>query len=147
MVDDKLYEEALAAGDGAPDHVWRLLGTPPAWLQIDDATGTLSNTATATASVTDDDLSNNSATDDDTLLTPEADISITKDDGVTEVTAGTTVEYTLVVRNNGPDAEPAAAPAAPITRVAASARPVAASTAWTRHTPSSTSNSQRPMPR
>src|SRR5690606_30425977 len=41
------------------------------------ATGTLSNTATVSSSVTDPTPGNNSATDTDTL-TPQADLSITK---------------------------------------------------------------------
>ena len=68
------------------------------------ATGTLSNTATATASVTDTVPGNNSATDGDTVLDPEADLGITKDDGVTTVIAGNQVVYTIVASNAGPSA-------------------------------------------
>ena len=46
---------------------------------------------------------NNSATDTD-RLTPVADLSITKTDGVQSVVPGTLVRYTLVVRNAGPSA-------------------------------------------
>ena len=53
-----------------------------------DATGTLSNTATIAGSVTDPDTGNNSATDDDTVLAPEADLSVTKTDGVTSAVPG-----------------------------------------------------------
>ncbi len=62
------------------------------------ATGTLVNTATATASVTDSNGSNNSATDSDTLV-PTADLAITKTDGATSEIPGTPVTYTIVASN------------------------------------------------
>jgi Domain of unknown function DUF11 len=67
------------------------------------ATGTYINTATVSppAGVTDNDPGNNSATDSDTL-TPQADLSITKTDGVTSVVPGTVDTYTITVTNNGP---------------------------------------------
>ncbi|MFN7962487.1 MAG: GEVED domain-containing protein [Thermoanaerobaculia bacterium] len=67
------------------------------------ATGTLSNTATVTkpASSTECNLANNSATDSDTL-TPQADLSITKTNGVTSVNSGGTTTYTIAVSNSGP---------------------------------------------
>ncbi len=67
------------------------------------ATGTLSNTATVTApgSVTDTNPGNNSATDTDTLA-GSADLSITKTDGVTSVTAGGSTTYTIKASNAGP---------------------------------------------
>ncbi|MBV9492696.1 MAG: DUF11 domain-containing protein [Acidobacteria bacterium] len=67
------------------------------------ATGTLSNTATVTApgGVTDPTPGNNSATDSDTI-TPTADLSITKTDGVTSATAGGSVTYTITASNAGP---------------------------------------------
>jgi uncharacterized repeat protein (TIGR01451 family) len=66
------------------------------------ATGSLSNTATVAApgGVTDSNPANNSATDTDTLA-PQADLSITKTDGVTTVTAGGTLTYTIVASNAG----------------------------------------------
>jgi uncharacterized repeat protein (TIGR01451 family) len=69
------------------------------------ATGTLVNTATLTppAGVTDSNPGNNSATDTDTL-TPQADLSITKTDGVTSVVPGTPNTYVIVVSNTGPSA-------------------------------------------
>jgi uncharacterized repeat protein (TIGR01451 family) len=68
-------------------------------------TGTLSNTAAVTApsGVTDTNTANNSSTDS-TVLVPEVDLRVTKTDGVTEVTAGGTVSYTIVVTNSGPSA-------------------------------------------
>ena len=45
------------------------------------ATGTLSNTATATSSVTDPVAGNNSATDN-TTMTPQADLLVTKTDEI-----------------------------------------------------------------
>jgi uncharacterized repeat protein (TIGR01451 family) len=70
-----------------------------------NATGNLMNTATVTppAGVTDPNPGNNSATDTDTL-TPQADLAITKTDGVTSVNAGGNTTYTIVVSNSGPSA-------------------------------------------
>jgi uncharacterized repeat protein (TIGR01451 family) len=67
------------------------------------ATGALSNTATvsAPAGVTDPNLANNAATDTDTL-TRQADLAITKTDGVTEARPGRSVTYTIVASNAGP---------------------------------------------
>ena len=56
---------------------------------------------TAPAGVTDTNPGNNSATDTDTL-TPQADLAITKTDGVASVSAPGTTTYTIVVTNNGP---------------------------------------------
>src|SRR5262249_46716408 len=66
-------------------------------------TGTLTNTATVStpSGVTDTNPTNNSATDTDTL-TPQADLSITKDDGVTSVTPGGSTTYNIVVGTGGP---------------------------------------------
>ena len=71
------------------------------------ATGSLSNTATVAAAggVTDPTPANNSATDTDTLA-PQVDLSITKTNGVTSVTAGTTVTYTIIASNSGPSNAP-----------------------------------------
>src|SRR5438876_743334 len=76
------------------------------FFQVDvdpSATGALVTTATVTAPIgTDDpDLNNDTATDTD-ALTPEADLAITKTDGVTTVAPGTSDTYTIVVTNNGP---------------------------------------------
>jgi uncharacterized repeat protein (TIGR01451 family) len=67
------------------------------------ATGTLSNTATVTvpAGITDPTPGNNSATDTDTL-SPSADLSITKTDGVTSAVPGGSVTYTITASNAGP---------------------------------------------
>ncbi len=70
------------------------------------ATGTISNTATATPAVSDPVGGNNSATDNDTALTPSADVSITKTDGVTSATPGDSVTYTIVASNAGPSCAP-----------------------------------------
>ncbi|HEX9335668.1 MAG TPA: FAD:protein FMN transferase, partial [Pseudonocardiaceae bacterium] len=60
------------------------------------ATGSVANTATVTApvGVTDSNLANNTATDTDTL-TPQADLAITKTDGVASVSAGGSTIYGL----------------------------------------------------
>ncbi len=57
--------------------------------------------------VTDTNPGNNSATDTDTPA-PKVDLAITKTDGVTTYTAGTSTTYTIVVSNNGPSAVTAA---------------------------------------
>jgi uncharacterized repeat protein (TIGR01451 family) len=65
------------------------------------ATGTLANTATVSSTVTDPNPANNSATDTDTL-TAQADLAITKTDGVTTATPGSAVTYTITSSNSGP---------------------------------------------
>ncbi len=55
----------------------------------------------APAGVTELDATDNIATDTDTL-TPRADLSITKTDGLTTVDAGTSLAYTIVATNSGP---------------------------------------------
>ncbi|MBP6821675.1 MAG: DUF11 domain-containing protein, partial [Acidobacteria bacterium] len=69
------------------------------------ATGSLSNTATVSSSVADPNSANNSATDSDTL-TPQADLAITKTDGVTSATPGQSVTYTITASNAGPSNAP-----------------------------------------
>jgi uncharacterized repeat protein (TIGR01451 family) len=66
-------------------------------------TGDLVNTATITApaGVTDPTPGNNSATDTDTQSS-NADLSVTKTDGVTTYLAGGSVTYTIIVTNAGP---------------------------------------------
>ncbi|MFD0895930.1 DUF11 domain-containing protein [Luteolibacter ambystomatis] len=73
------------------------------------ATGSLSNTATIAvpAGITDPNPGNNSATDTDTL-TPSADLSITKTDGVTTAQPGGSVTYTITASNAGPSNAPGA---------------------------------------
>lgn len=63
----------------------------------------ITNTATVTAptGVTENDLTNNTATDVDTVV-PTADLRITKTDNVTQVTAGQQVTYTIQATNAGP---------------------------------------------
>ena len=67
------------------------------------ATGTLDNTATVTADagITENDTTNNSATDSDPL-TPEIDLVIDKSVDVTAANPGDTVTYTIEVSNTGP---------------------------------------------
>ncbi|MFC3195556.1 beta-propeller fold lactonase family protein [Marinicella sediminis] len=70
-----------------------------------DATGVLSNTATVSTStdpafaISDPDLSNNSATDDNTLLSPAVDLLVTKDNGSNTVIPGTRVTWDITVSN------------------------------------------------
>ena len=74
------------------------------------ASGSLANTAAvATAGgVNDPNPGNNSATDTDTV-TAQADLSITKTDGVATAQPGTNTTYTIVASNAGPSSAPAAA--------------------------------------
>jgi uncharacterized repeat protein (TIGR01451 family) len=86
------------------------------------ATGSLNNTASvaAPAGVTDPNLTNNSATDTDTLI-PGADLSITKTDAHATALQGQPITYTIVASNAGPNtangATVADAPPAVITGV------------------------------
>jgi uncharacterized repeat protein (TIGR01451 family) len=65
------------------------------------ATGSLSNSATVAVPPGDTTPANNTATDSDSL-TPQADLSITKTDGVASAVPGTNTIYTIVVSNAGP---------------------------------------------
>ena len=73
------------------------------------ATGTLSNTVTATPSpiASDPNTANNSASDTD-VLTPQADLTITKTDGQATVAPGSPLTYTIVASNPGPSNAPGA---------------------------------------
>ncbi|MEI6240487.1 MAG: FG-GAP-like repeat-containing protein, partial [Planctomycetia bacterium] len=66
------------------------------------ATGNLVNTATIAVpgGTTDPNLTNNSATDVDTIE-PSVDLGIVKDDGTPTYTPGTTTTYTITVTNTG----------------------------------------------
>ncbi len=68
------------------------------------ATGSLVNTATVSvpSGAFDPDLPNNTATDTDTIEVPEADLSISKTDGVTSVAPAQSTTYTIVASNAGP---------------------------------------------
>ncbi|MEM9291102.1 MAG: right-handed parallel beta-helix repeat-containing protein [Acidobacteriota bacterium] len=70
------------------------------------ATGTLSNTATITTVAMDTNPSNNSATDDDTVLAPFADLSLVKFDGETTAAPGETLTYRISISNTGPSDAP-----------------------------------------
>jgi uncharacterized repeat protein (TIGR01451 family) len=70
------------------------------------ATGNIVNTASIAPALVnpmpDPNPGNNSATDTD--VPPTADLSVTKSDGLTYYTPGGAVNYTIDVRNNGPQA-------------------------------------------
>ncbi|MEP7340906.1 MAG: DUF11 domain-containing protein, partial [Acidobacteriota bacterium] len=72
---------------------------------VPGATGNVSNSASIAApnGIIDPNGANNAATDTDTV-TQTADLSITKTNNATTVTAGTQTTYTIVARNNGPSA-------------------------------------------
>ncbi|MEI6900211.1 MAG: hypothetical protein WCL00_10050, partial [Bacteroidota bacterium] len=63
--------------------------------------GTLSNTATVTSETQDNNLANNSSTVSGSTV-KYADLSVTKGDGTTTYTPGTSTTYTIDVLNNGP---------------------------------------------
>jgi uncharacterized repeat protein (TIGR01451 family) len=65
----------------------------------------LTNTATVAplGGLTDSDTTNNSSTDTDTIQNPQASITVTKDDGVTETSQDGNLSYTIRVTNTGPD--------------------------------------------
>ncbi len=69
------------------------------------ATGSLINTATVSSTVTDPTPANNTATDTNTL-TPQADLAISKTNGVTVVSPGQPTVYTIVASNSGPSNAP-----------------------------------------
>ncbi len=64
------------------------------------ASGTLTNTVTVTH-LEDTDSSDNQATDTDTQNS-QVNLSVSKDDGVTQYVPGSTVTYTIIVTNAGP---------------------------------------------
>src|ERR1019366_1946217 len=70
---------------------------------VSATTGSVTNGATVAppAGVTDPNLTNNDASDTDTV-NPLADLAISKTDGTLAVNAGAPTTYTLVVTNNGP---------------------------------------------
>jgi LPXTG-site transpeptidase (sortase) family protein len=73
------------------------------------ATTNLLNTATVTppSGITDPTPSNNTASDTDTP-DPQADLTVTKDDGVLTYIPGETLTYAITVTNNGPSDAPGA---------------------------------------
>ncbi len=71
------------------------------------ATGTFSNTASVTSPYGDPDLTNNSATDTDTL-TPMADLMIVKTDDQAKAPPGSPITYRIQAGNAGPSDAPGA---------------------------------------
>jgi len=72
------------------------------------AVGALSASATVSSPVADPSAANNTATEG-TSVTAVVDVSVTKTDGVTAITAGDTLTYTIAAANAGPAADPAMA--------------------------------------
>jgi uncharacterized repeat protein (TIGR01451 family) len=72
------------------------------------ASGTLTNTASVAVPswLVDATPANNTATDTDTINL-NANLGITKTDGLTNINAGSAISYTIVVSNAGPDASTA----------------------------------------
>ncbi len=75
------------------------------------ASGSVANTATvaAPAGASDPNIANNSATDTDTVAAATANLSITKTDGQSSAAPGSTLTYTIVAANAGPNAVAGAA--------------------------------------
>ena len=69
------------------------------------ADGTITNTATVSTAATDPNAANDTATED-TLVTPRADLAITKIDSKDPVAPGDTLTYTIDVTNLGPSVAP-----------------------------------------
>ncbi|MEZ4617052.1 MAG: hypothetical protein R2867_16310 [Caldilineaceae bacterium] len=83
--------------------VWCGMGDVAAAAAPGDATGVVTNTVAVSSSTYDPDLLNNSATQT-TTVTAEADLQISKDDGLSAVAPGEMITYTIVVTNGGPSA-------------------------------------------
>jgi large repetitive protein len=66
--------------------------------------GDITNTATGGSATDDPDPGNNSASAGTRILALEADLEVTKVSSVSEVKVGVAFDYTIRVRNNGPDA-------------------------------------------
>ena len=67
------------------------------------ATGRLVNTATVAAlTAADPNQANNQSTDDDTVLSPAADLEVTVSDGATTSVPGGSIQYDVVIANAGP---------------------------------------------
>ncbi|MEE4270416.1 MAG: beta-propeller fold lactonase family protein [Thermoanaerobaculales bacterium] len=66
------------------------------------ARGTLVNEASVSSPLTDPIPGNNTGIDDDTLITVESDLAVTKTDGLETAIAGLPLSYTIVVSNAGP---------------------------------------------
>jgi uncharacterized repeat protein (TIGR01451 family) len=68
-----------------------------------DATGTISNTATVSSTISEPNPDPHSNTATCTTAVPQADLSVTKTDGKDSIHAGASDTYTITVKNNGPD--------------------------------------------
>jgi uncharacterized repeat protein (TIGR01451 family) len=62
--------------------------------------GSVTNTATISSSVSDPASGNNTATDTNTVV-KHSDLGITKNDGLNSINAGNTFSYTIVISNSG----------------------------------------------
>ncbi len=63
--------------------------------------GLYTDTANVTSTTNDQNLANNAGSQG-TVVTPAADLALTKSDGVGSVTAGSSTTYTITLTNNGP---------------------------------------------
>ena len=89
------------AGQGTTN-VWETINARNDYQAI-AAAGTITNTVSVDSSTTDPNSVNNTAVQT-TTVTSVADLQISKSDGVTTVTPGTTIAYTIIVTNAGPSA-------------------------------------------
>ncbi len=67
-----------------------------------DATGTLLNSASVTSAAVDPFPGDNSASDGDTVLTPQVDLQVSNSDGRLTASPGDSLTYQLAVANVGP---------------------------------------------
>ena len=67
-----------------------------------NSAGSITNNASVTSNTDDINSNNNSTSEQTTVYTHEADLSITKSDAVDPVKVGENVTYTVTVSNNGP---------------------------------------------
>jgi uncharacterized repeat protein (TIGR01451 family) len=104
--ENKPSSSALQSVDGHPlptlaegeTYVFSLTAT----VNVDNDVNTIANVVTVTlpTGTTDPVSENNSATDTNSV--PQADLAVTKSDGVTSIASGSSTTYTITVTNNGP---------------------------------------------
>lgn len=108
---DAFWTQGDCFPDG-PNDVTCLLGTIPVGQTVEvfltvipEETGTATNVATVSSATEDPNTANNTASDSTDIVTEprvEADLSVTKTDGVDSVVEGGALSYTIVVSNAGP---------------------------------------------
>ncbi len=67
------------------------------------SSGTITNTVSVTSGTADPNAGNNTASETTTVNPPQADLSLAKLDSPDPITVGSTLTYTIIISNNGPD--------------------------------------------